>query len=117
MKKTALLPTLFLFLNAAILGVFLFRYCAGSAPLIGHDYRLFLPNMADNALFQQKNGLAIHWYTPRFAGGLPVYANPQDIQYSLPQLLTWFVNPWRAVRIAMVVYLVAGFLGDRKSVV
>ena len=46
-------------------------------------------------------GLIIQWYTPSFVGGRPVYPNPQDLQFSLPQFLLWIVNPWIAILASM----------------
>jgi hypothetical protein len=110
MEKNSRLVLALLVANSAFLGFFFFRYCIGTAPWVGHDYRFFIPTLIDNYLFQKVNGLAVHWYTPSFAGGLPVYPNPQDIQFSLPQLLTWFVNPWQAIRLSMAFYVVVGFI-------
>lgn len=108
MKKSSLFVLALLVANIAILGFFFFRYPIGTAPWVGHDYRFFIPALIDNYLFQKVNGLAVHWYTPSFAGGLPVYPNPQDIQFSLPQLFTWLVNPWQAIRLSIAFYVVVG---------
>ncbi|HTX92830.1 MAG TPA: hypothetical protein VMC09_16590 [Anaerolineales bacterium] len=110
MKKTSFLILALIVVNILVIGSFFFRYVSSSAPIVGHDYRYFIPHLIDNYLFQRINGLSVHWYTPSFAGGEPVYPNPQDIEYSLPQLLVWFFDPWRAVRLSMVIYIAAGFL-------
>ncbi len=78
--------------------------------MIGHDYRLFMPYMLDSYLHQKINGLTIQWYTPSFAGGRPVYPNPQDLQYSLPQFLMWVVNPWNAILASILVFITIGFI-------
>jgi len=109
-KKSNVFFMVILVANIIFLGFFFFRYLIGTAPWVGHDYRFFIPTLIDNYLFVKVNGLAVHWYTPSFAGGLPVYANPQDIQFSLPQLLTYFVNPWQALRLSVAFYVVVGFL-------
>jgi hypothetical protein len=78
--------------------------------MIGHDYRLFVPYMLDSYLHQRINGLTIQWYTPSFAGGRPVFPNPQDLQFSLPQFLLWIANPWWAVFGSMLIYVMIGFI-------
>src|SRR5215216_7213206 len=66
-------------------------------PLVGHDYRYFIPRLIDTNLHIQRNGLSIQWYTPSFGGGLPAFPNPQHLEYSLVQALTFLVNPWLAL--------------------
>ena len=111
MKKTSYLVLLLLSINIVVIGFFYFRYISSSAPIVGGDFRYFIPRMLDNYLYQRINGIfSVHWYTPSFAGGEPVYANPQDIQYSLPQMLVWFFNPWQAYRLSAAFYAIAGFI-------
>jgi hypothetical protein len=78
--------------------------------MIGHDYQLFMPYMIDSYLHQKINGLTIQWYTPSFAGGRPVFSNPQDFQYSLPQFLVWVVNPWTAILASLLIFIMIGFV-------
>ena len=109
MKKN-LWVILLIVLNILIIGYFLISFLNRAYPQIGHDYRLFMPYMIDSYLFQKINGLAIQWYTPSFVGGRPVYPNPQDLQYSLPQFLLWIVNPWIAILVSIMVFITIGFV-------
>jgi len=109
MKKSALI-ILLCAVNILVVGAFIIWYCNRTYPMIGHDYRLFVPYMLDSYLHQRINGLTIQWYTPSFAGGRPVFPNPQDLQYSLPQFLLWVVNPWLAVFGSMLIYVIIGFI-------
>jgi hypothetical protein len=112
MKRQSFLILALILINSFAIGFFYFRYMSSTAPLVGGDIRYFIPRLLDNYLYQRINGIfSVHWYTPSFAGGEPVYANPQDIQYSLPQLLVFFFNPWRALRLSMAFYVVVGFIG------
>lgn len=77
-------------------------------PLVGHDYRYFVPRLLDTDLHLRLNGLAVQWYTPGFGGGLPAFPNPQHLQYSLPQALTFLVDPWQAIILSAVVYAAIG---------
>jgi hypothetical protein len=109
MKKT-ILVILLIILNIVAIGAFIVWYCNRTYPMIGHDYRLFMPYMIDSYLHQKINGLSIQWYTPSFAGGRPVYSNPEDFQFSLPQFLIWIVNPWIAILISLLIYIIIGFI-------
>ncbi len=78
--------------------------------MVGHDYRLALPSMLDTFLHYRVNGLSIQWYTPSFGGGLPVFPNPNSIQFSLLSLLTLLFQPLQSVMISSVIYILAGGL-------
>ena len=109
MKKKLLVILLIIFNILAICG-FLVWYCSRTYPLIGHDYRLFMPYMIDSYLHQKINGLTIQWYSPSFAGGRPVFSNPEDFQFSLPQFLMWIADPWVAVLTSLITYIIIGFV-------
>ena len=97
-------------LNILVIALFLVLYTNATYPLVGHDFRLYLSRVIDTHLYYKVNGFSIQWYTPSFGGGLPAYPNPNQIQFSLTQLLTWFTNPWNAVLVSSVVYAAIGFL-------
>ena len=69
-------------------------------PLVGHDFAYFIPRLLDTDLHLRINGLSIQWYTPTFGGGLPAFANPQHLEYSLPQALLYVTSPWLAILLA-----------------
>src|SRR5258706_627314 len=92
-------------LNVIILGVMNLRY-----PLVGHDYTYALPSFLDTALHYRLNGLAIQWFTPTFAGGMPAFPNPNDMQYSIPALLSIVLPPWYAMMASAVFYVTIGFI-------
>jgi len=109
MKKT-LFVILLIVLNILVIGAFIIWYCNRTYPMIGHDYRLFMPYMIDSYLHQKINGLTVQWYTPSFAGGRPVYSSPEDFQFSLPQFLMWVVNPWTAILASLIIFTIIGFI-------
>ena len=80
-------------------------------PLVGHDLRYYIPRLLDTDLHLRLNGPSIQWYTPSFGGGLPAFPNPQHLQHSILQVLTFFVNPWFAVLLSMAAYALIGFYG------
>lgn len=79
-------------------------------PDVGHDYFQFIPRLLDTHLFYKLNGIKIQWYSPTFGGGLPAFPNPQNIQFSLPQFFTLFIQPWWAVNASLAIFLGIGFL-------
>ena len=78
-------------------------------PLVGHDYRYFIPRLIDTNLHIQLNGLSIQWYTPSFGGGLPAFPNPQHLEYSLVQLFSFFIGPWAAILLTTAAVSFLGF--------
>ncbi len=96
-------------LNVLIIGFLLIRFLNRTYPIIGHDYRLFMPYMLDSYLHQKINGLTIQWYTPSFTGGRPVFPNPEDLQFSLPQFLMWLFDPWTAILVSITIFIAIGF--------
>lgn len=88
---------------------FLGAYTNATYPMIGIDYRLFLSRLIDTHLHYVVNGLEIQWYTPSFGAGLPAYPNPLQMQFSIPQLFTWFTDPWTAVILSSLLFVTIGF--------
>lgn len=101
-------PVILLVLNLALVCGVMIRFLTISYPKVGADYRLALPALIDNALHFRINGLSIQWYTPSFGGGLPVYPNPNNAQFSLWTALTLLVQPFQAVIIAVILFIVVG---------
>ena len=91
--------------NGIVIAVMNLRY-----PLVGHDYTLALPSFLDTALHYRLNGLSIQWFTPTFGGGIPVFPNPNNMQFSIPTLLVAILPPWQAIMTTAVIYVSAGFI-------
>lgn len=89
---------------------FLLFYVNTFYPLVGHDYRYFLPRLVDSFIHYQQNGFSVQWFTPSFGGGLPAFPHPQHLQFSLNQLLTFLVNPWLATLITISIFTVVGYV-------
>lgn len=103
---TALLVT-------AFSGLFIASYVAWHVnyhyPLVGWDHKYFFTRLIDTHLHYRVNGLTIQWYTPSFGGGLPAYPHPLNAQFSLPQILALFLEPWTAVLLAYAIYVLIGY--------
>jgi hypothetical protein len=107
--KQRVLDTFLIIINILVINLFIVEYTNASYPLVGNDYRQFIPRLIDSHLYYKTNGLGIEWYTPNFGGGLPAYPNPLQMQFSLPQLITWFVDPYTAVLVSLAIYVAIGF--------
>jgi len=80
-------------------------------PLVGWDHKYFFTRLIDTHLHYRINGFTIQWYTPSFGGGLPGYPHPLNAQFSLPQILALFIEPWGAVRASYFIYVLIGYTG------
>lgn len=96
-------------ISTIFISAFLIVFPNKDFPNIGHDYYYFIPRLIDVVLHYKINGLSIQWYTPSFGGGLPGYSNPQNIQFSLPQLLSMVANPWVASIASSIIFAIVGY--------
>jgi len=79
---------------------------------LGHDYAYFLPHLLAGRFFERTNGpFALSWFTPAFCGGLPEFANPQSAFYSLPQALSFGLDPLTSVHVSFLVFAWVGYAG------
>ena len=79
---------------------------------IGSDYSFFLPRLLYGYYWQIENGwLSVPWFTPAFCGGLPYFADPQVMFFSVPQWLTALTAPANAVFLTYLVFAGIGGLG------
>ncbi len=79
---------------------------------IGHDYAYFFPRLLDGYYWQLNNGpFATQWFTPALCGGIPAFANPQNLYFSAPQWLTFWMDPLSAVYATQLIFAAAGFGG------
>jgi hypothetical protein len=101
---------LLILINILLINLFLIQYTNSSYPMVGNDYAGWTTRLLDSHLYYKANGFGIEWYTPNFGGGLPAYPNPAQLQFSLPQLVTWFINPYPAILVSTAIYVAIGFL-------
>ena len=99
----------------ALLGAFHLMYGGffpNSLGRLGHDFAFFLPAYLDGYLWFAKNGLfAVPWFTPSFCAGLPFFADPQSGYYSIPQWLTFVVDPLIASYATLLLFASLGYFG------
>ena len=80
-------------------------------PLLGHDFYYVFPRLLAGKWHFWSQGFAPFRYAPQLCGGFPVYGNPHDFFYSLPQVLSLFLNLWTAVQWSIAAALIAGYIG------
>ncbi|MBF0137447.1 MAG: hypothetical protein HQL65_14515 [Magnetococcales bacterium] len=95
----------------ALIVVVYIGFTNANYPYVGSDLSYSLPRLLDTHIHYLKNGLSIQWWTPAFGGGLPAYSNPHHIQFSLPQLLLFIMDPWKSFNLLIVISVIAGHLG------
>jgi hypothetical protein len=79
---------------------------------MGHDYTYFGPALLEGYYWYLVNGcFQVPWFTPAFLGGVPFFANPQNMYYSVPQLLTLFMQPVAAIKVTVFLFAAIGFVG------
>ncbi len=79
---------------------------------VGNDYAYFLPNLLDGYYWYLNNGpFTIPWFTPAFCGGIPAFPNPQNLFYSVPQWVSFAIDPLSAAYLAMLTFAALGFTG------
>lgn len=81
---------------------------------MGHDYFHFFVRLYLGDLHFWQNGLAVPHYTPLLSGGIPFFADPQAVYYSLPQFLTFYLEPLIAIDITVAAFTAFGYFGFLK---
>jgi len=79
--------------------------------ILGHDYFQTFPRLLSGNWHFARQGLMPFLYTPQLCGGLPMYANPQDMFYSLPQFLSFRMDLWVATLWSFGITMVIGYIG------
>ncbi len=78
---------------------------------LGHDYEQFVPNLIFGKIWFQNNFLAIPWFAPSFCCGIPYFADPQSMFYSINQLVFLIFDPIQATKILFFILSIISFLG------
>ncbi|NIQ14479.1 MAG: hypothetical protein GTO02_08775, partial [Candidatus Dadabacteria bacterium] len=79
---------------------------------LGGDYSYFLPVLLNGYYWIQVNNFfEIPWFSPAFCGGVPFFPNPQVMFYSLPQVLTLFLDPLKSIYVTYIIFAAIGFTG------
>ncbi len=83
-----------------------------SGDLLGGDYTFFIPRLTYGYFWVIENGFtSLPWFVPGFCGGLPFYADPQVMFFSVPQMLMFLFEPQMVVLITFVLFAFLGAIG------
>ena len=81
---------------------------------LGHDYYYSFIRLFIGAVHFWQNFPALPHYTPSLCGGIPFFADPQSVYFSLPQLFAFFVDPLTATWISIAIFHCLGYWGSLK---
>lgn len=95
----------------ALFLIFFFWGLNAQFPLLGHDYYYYWPRLLEGKWHFLRQGLWPLRFAVHLCGGFPQYGNPQDLFYSLPQLLSFFLDLWTASQLSILVAMLVGYVG------
>jgi len=102
----------FLFLFILIVHQYIFQnFFPNSKDLLGHDYEYFIPNFIFGKIWFSNNFFSVPWFTPSFCCGIPFYADPQSMYYSIPQIIFLIFNPILSVKIIFFILSSISYVG------
>jgi hypothetical protein len=105
------IPNLLIGFSGLAIAIAVITHINATHPIVGYDFKYFFSRLIDTHLHYRINGMSIQWYSPSFGGGLPAYPHPLNAQFSMPQLLALFIEPWQAVLLAIALYILIGYAG------
>ena len=102
----------FLLLFIFIIHQYIFQnFFPNSKDLLGHDYEYFIPSFIFGKIWFFNNFLSVPWFTPSFCCGIPFYADPQSMYYSIPQIIFLIFNPILSVKIIFFILSFISYVG------
>ena len=107
-----LFPLLFGFIFLLFYYLIYSRYIPNLYGTVGHDYRLNLPNLLSGYYWFLNNGFwSIPWLSPSQCGGSPFFPDINVMYFSIPQFLSFYISPIKAVRVTFFSFSLIGFIG------
>ena len=102
----------FLFLFIFIIHQYIFQsFFPNSKGLLGHDYEYFIPSFIFGKIWFLNNFLSVPWFTPSICCGIPFYADPQSMYYSIPQIIFLIFNPILSVKLIFLFLSALSYIG------
>ena len=88
-----------LFFTIFVIHQYIFlQFFPNSKGLVGHDYQQFIPNFIFGKIWFKNNFLSVPWFSPSFCCGIPFFADPQTMYYSIPQIIYIIFDPIFALK-------------------
>lgn len=112
-RRTALLAVTVVFaVEMGIVHALTRHTFPNGAGMVAADYIVYLARMLDGYFWWLENGwTAVRWFTPALCAGVPAFADPQDIYFSVPQALFILLGPLTGIYAAFLLFQAAAFLG------
>ena len=102
----------FLLLFIFITHQYIFQsFFPNSKGLLGHDYEYFIPSFIFGKIWFLNNFLSVPWFTPSICCGIPFYADPQSMYYSIPQIIFLIFNPILSVKLIFLFLSALSYMG------
>ena len=77
---------------------------------LGEDYSFILPSLLNGYYWFKTNSFfEVPWFSPAFCGGQPYFADVQSMYYSIPQFLSFIIDPLTSVYFSILLFASAGF--------
>lgn len=95
------------------LGFTLFKFLPVDGWL-GHDYYYSFIRIFIGSVHFWKNFPSLPHYTPSMCGGIPFFADPQSVYFSLPQIFAFFIDPIYATFASLAIFYALGYWGAVK---
>jgi len=87
------------------------KFFPNNSNYLGHDYEVFLPNFIFGKIWFNNNFLSVPWFTPSFCCGIPFFADPQSMFYSVQQIFFIFFPPLVAVKLMFLYFSIVAYVG------
>ncbi len=108
-RHNLLFVIIFIILILSLFHLHFFQYFPTSDGLLGSDYAYFFPYLLNGLYWFNTNGyFEIPWFTPAFCGGIPFYPNPQNLYFSIPQVLSIWNGPVQGVYFSVIIFSTIG---------
>ena len=102
----------FLFLFIFIIHQYIFQsFFPNSKGLLGHDYEYFIPSFIFGKIWFLNNFLSVPWFTPSFCCGIPFFADPQSMYYSIQQIIFLIFDPILSLKIFFLILSGFSYVG------
>ena len=103
---------LFIFFSILLIHQFIFQqFFPNPEGFLGHDYEQFIPNLMFGKIWFYKNFFSIPWFTPSFCCGIPFYADPNTLYYSIPQIIFLIFNPDFSIKLIFFIFSFVAYIG------
>ena len=115
-EKKNIIDSYYFFLIVFFLILFIQQYIfqkfyPNSNNLLGHDYEHYIPSLIFGKIWFYNNFFSIPWFTPYICCGIPFYADPNSMYYSIIQIIFLIFNPIFAIKTTFFFLSLMSYIG------